>query len=474
MRMVTIKVRITRKENVDFYGVAIGDVVEVPLEEYVAAVVASEIGNSHIEACKAQAIAARTFAYPYYSKGSTISDASSTHQAYRAPRFNSTLYPNACKAAAATAGLVLTYNGSVIGTCSYSASNGGRTVSSEERWGGKRAWLIAQDDPWDAAAGTGRTGHGVGMSQRGAKYAAGIGISYDAILAFYYPGTTITQKEDETIMIKANELIALFQKALSEKWGYIWGAAGETWTQAKQNAATREQTVKYGQKWVGRRVSDCSGLFYWAFKQLGGYMYHGSNTMFKSYSTASGTLKSGKRSDGEELKPGTAVYKYNTSDGYHHVGLYVGNNQVIEAKGTAYGVVSSKPSDGWTHWGELKGVDYTNTEGGTSIMATVLYTATVTTQSGSLNVRKTASKSAAILGRLNKGTTVDVIEEGSGWLHVQSGSLSGWCDASFLTKAATTEEPAETEDKVYSAVITDSEGSTFKTVGAFTVRMVEG
>ena len=45
-------------------------------------------------------------------------------------------------------------------------------------------------------------------------------------------------------MIKVNELIALFQKALSEKWGYIWGAAGESWTQAKQNAATREQTVK--------------------------------------------------------------------------------------------------------------------------------------------------------------------------------------------------------------------------------------
>ena len=383
------------------------------------------------------------------------------------------MYPNAVQAAQDTEGQVLTYNGSVIGTCSYSASNGGRTVSSEERWGGKRAWLIAQDDPWDAAGGIGKTGHGVGMSQRGAKYAAGRGITHDAVLAFYFPETMITQKE-VSIMIKVNELIALFQKALSEKWGYIWGAAGETWTQAKQNAATREQTVKYGQKWVGRRVSDCSGLFYWAFKQLGGYMYHGSNTMFKSYSVASGTLSGGKRSDGQELKPGTAMYKYNASDGYHHVGLYVGGNQVIEAKGTAYGVVSSKPSDGWTHWGELKGVDYINTEGGTSTMATVLYTATVTTASGSLNVRKSASKSAAFLGRLNKGTTVDVIEEGSGWLRVQHDALNGWCDASFLTKAVTAEDQEDENDKVYSAIITDSEGNTFKPVGAFTVRMVEG
>ena len=189
---MTIKVKITREENAAHFKKEIGDVVTVPLEEYVAAVVASEIGNAHVEACKAQAVAARTFAYPYYSNGTTITDASSTHQAYRAPRFNEKAYPNAIRGACATSGQLLFYNGSVIGTCSYSASNGGRTVSSEERWGGKRPWLIAQDDPWDAAAGTGKNGHGVGMSQRGAKYAAGRGISYDAILAFYYPGTTIS------------------------------------------------------------------------------------------------------------------------------------------------------------------------------------------------------------------------------------------------------------------------------------------
>ena len=39
-----------------------------------------------------------------------------------------------------------------------------RTVSAEERWGSKRAYLIEKDDPWDAAAGDTKTGHGVGMS----------------------------------------------------------------------------------------------------------------------------------------------------------------------------------------------------------------------------------------------------------------------------------------------------------------------
>ena len=147
--------------------------------------------------------------------------------------------------------------------------------------------------------------------------------------------------------ISSSELTAQFQTALREGWGYIYGASGEIWTQAQQNAASREQTKKYGQKWVGHRVADCSGLFAWAFRQLGGYCYHGSNTMFRRYSSASGSLSAGKRTDGEPLKPGTAVYKFNASEGYHHVGLYIGAGAVIEAKGTAYGVVTSKIGSGW-------------------------------------------------------------------------------------------------------------------------------
>ena len=55
--------------------------------------------------------------------------------------------------------------------------------------------------------------------------------------------------------ISSSELIAQFQTALREGWGYIYGASGEIWTQAQQNAASREQTKKYGQKWVGHRVA---------------------------------------------------------------------------------------------------------------------------------------------------------------------------------------------------------------------------
>ncbi len=69
--------------------------------------------------------------------------------------------------------------------------------------------------------------------------------------------------------VRVQDVIALFRKAYAEKWGYIWGASGQIHTQAAQDQATRAQTKKYGQQWVGKRVADCSGLFTWAYKQLG-------------------------------------------------------------------------------------------------------------------------------------------------------------------------------------------------------------
>ncbi len=167
-------------------------------------------------------------------------------------------------------------------------------------------------------------------------------------------------------MISTQALIEKFRQALSEHWGYIWGTAGEAWTAAKQKElerntdADRAQGRRYGSKWIGHKVADCSGLFSWAFKQLGGYMYHGSDSMYRKYCTQKGELKKGKRTDGATLKPGTAVFVWNGKK-YSHVGLFIGEGTVIEAMGTMSGVTTTKVTAGkWTHWGELVGVDYAN------------------------------------------------------------------------------------------------------------------
>lgn len=153
--------------------------------------------------------------------------------------------------------------------------------------------------------------------------------------------------------MKASDLIRLFRQARSERWGYIWGEAGDIWTQEEQLSATREKTVQYGQKWVGKRVADCSGLFRWAASELGGYIYHGSNTMWNTYTDKE---RRGAVVGMMVILPGTAVFQ--VKDGTrHHVGLFVGEGKygketVIEARGTQSGVIESKLSD-WAEWGEL-------------------------------------------------------------------------------------------------------------------------
>lgn len=166
-----------------------------------------------------------------------------------------------------------------------------------------------------------------------------------------------------TNVISTEALIAKFQQALDEKWGYIWGTTGVEWTAAKQaqlektTDKNRAMSRKYGKKWIGHKVADCSGMFVWAFKQFGMSMSHISSNIYKSYCTSTkGRLTAELK---QTIRPGSAVFTGDAPGNHPHVGLYIGNNIVIEAKGTVNGVVTSNLTDEkWTFYGELKGVDY--------------------------------------------------------------------------------------------------------------------
>lgn len=230
-------------------------------------------------------------------------------------------------------------------------------------------------------------------------------------------------------VITTSALIAKFQYALDNDWGYIWGQAGDVWTEAKQKAATRETTVKYGKKWIGHHVADCSGLFHWAFAQLGGYMYHGSDTMFKKYTIASGTLKSGKRTDGKELKPGTAVFVWKEADQkYGHVGLFIGNGWVIEAASTQSGVIKSKVSASkWSHWGELKGVEYTD------VKPEPVPEGYAKVTGKRVALRKAPTTQASIIMRIDTGKVVKVeTPPPSQWEYVSYQGKTGYMMKEFL------------------------------------------
>ena len=229
------------------------------------------------------------------------------------------------------------------------------------------------------------------------------------------------------------DLVAKFQYTIDNHWGYIYGTAGTLWTQAKQNAATREQTKKYGSQWIGHYVSDCSGLFYWAFKQLGSYMYHGSNTMYKQYCVNKGRLVNGKRSDGNGLLAGTAIFT-GTETEHGHVGLYIGNGIVIEAKGTQAGVVKTPITDSrWTFWGEMKYVDYSMSpqpqpeppvpEGYAEVIGK------------RVALRKAPTTQASIIMRINTGEMVKIeTPPPSEWEYVSYENRYGYMMKEFLNE----------------------------------------
>lgn len=159
--------------------------------------------------------------------------------------------------------------------------------------------------------------------------------------------------------VKVPDLVAHCMRFYEEGWGYIYGAYGQIWTQAAQNRATDEQTKKYGQKWVGKHVIDCSGVWWLAMKELGSYMYHGSNTMWNKYCVSKGRLSGGKRADGQELKIGSAIYTGVKDGDHNHVGIYIGNDMVLEAGGCQHGVILTNVGlRKWTCWGEMMYVDY--------------------------------------------------------------------------------------------------------------------
>lgn len=188
-------------------------------------------------------------------------------------------------------------------------------------------------------------------------------------------------------MVKAALIISDCEYALSIDGGYIWGKYGQTWTKKDQDnlvsrmiklfgsdwqtdSAAKDDDyymgAKYGSKWIGHRVWDCSGLIRWAMAQHDLSVAHGSNSIYDRYCSSKGTLTAGKRTDGKTIKPGSAVFTSNPSTGKKpHVGVYTGNGFIIEAASTQKGVVKSKITDKnssgkykWTYWGELKGLDY--------------------------------------------------------------------------------------------------------------------
>ena len=126
-------------------------VLTISMEDYLRGVVAYEMSDSFpLEALKAQAVAARTYAM---SKKAARADAeydvtdTTSDQVYKGADGE---YANVARAVEETRGVVGTYQGNYAG-CYYTASNGGQVATPNQIWGGDGdyGYIQQKDDPYD-------------------------------------------------------------------------------------------------------------------------------------------------------------------------------------------------------------------------------------------------------------------------------------------------------------------------------------
>ena len=161
----------------------------------------------------------------------------------------------------------------------------------------------------------------------------------------------------------AEDLVAYVTHAWESGWGYVWGTFGQTLTESLMESKIRQYPDGVGSyadvirsKWLGGRTADCVGLikgYGWYDSKSGeikvgsnGMADVGANGMFAA-AEVKGTI------DTIPEVPGLAVW----SDG--HIGIYIGNGEVIEAMNTLRGVTRTKLAGReWTHWLQIPYISY--------------------------------------------------------------------------------------------------------------------
>ena len=168
----------------------------VGMEDYLKGVVPSEMPSSwELEALKAQAIAARSYAIANLGKRASFGfDLKDTpeDQAYGGATAETSKTNTAVEE---TSGLVLTYNYKVV-SAFYSASAGGQTVTSKQAWGNDLPYLRSVPS-FDGNVK--KNGHGIGMSQHGANNLAKQGYNAYQILQYFYKNVKFARANDSSV-----------------------------------------------------------------------------------------------------------------------------------------------------------------------------------------------------------------------------------------------------------------------------------
>ena len=151
--------------------------------------------------------------------------------------------------------------------------------------------------------------------------------------------------------------------AQRNRWGYVWGTFGQVLDTNLYNSKLQQYPEEVGRyadfiqaNWLGGRTADCVGF-------IKGYSWLDADTLQINYASngmpdinADQMYQYAIEKESIDTIPeipGLAVWHEG------HIGIYIGNGQVIEAKGTRHGVVQTQLTDGsWTHWLKIPYINY--------------------------------------------------------------------------------------------------------------------
>ena len=163
-----------------------------------------------------------------------------------------------------------------------------------------------------------------------------------------------------------NELVSFCNELLNAKAGYWFGTFTQKASQSLFNVKARQYPSHYNKTSRKKQyekdikeqriVCDCSGMIKgFMMRRPNGQIVYDSKLDFGADAYYNKATEKGNIKDIPEI-PGLAVWKSG------HIGVYIGNGEIIEARGFDYGVVKTTIEDrSFTKWLKIPGLEYIST-----------------------------------------------------------------------------------------------------------------